>query len=81
MPRTVTASSARAELGGLLYETAESNEPILITGKRSNAVLVSEQDWRPIQETLYLLSIPGVRKSIREGMNTPLAKCKQTLRW
>lgn len=81
MSRTLTASSARAGLYGLLDEAADSHEPILITGKRSNAVLISEQDWRSIQETLYLLSIPGMRKSIREGMETPLAQCEQTPRW
>ncbi len=81
MSRTLTASSARAGLYGLLDEAADSHELILITGKRSTAVLISEQDWRSTQETLYLLSIPGMRKSIREGMKTPLAQCKQTLRW
>lgn len=81
MPGTLTARLARANLCGLLDEAADSHEPILITGKRSAAVLVSEQDWRSIQETLNLLSVPGMRKSIREGMKSPLAQCKQTLRW
>ena len=66
---TISSSEARARLYGLLDEAAESRRPILITGRRSNAVLVSEDDWRAIQETLYLLSIPGMRKSILEGMN------------
>jgi prevent-host-death family protein len=81
MPRTLTASSARANLYGLLDEAVDSHEPILITGKRCNAVLISEQDWRSIQETLYLLSVPGMRESIREGLKTPLTQCKKTLRW
>jgi antitoxin YefM len=77
MPRILTAGSARTGLYGLLDEAADSHEPILITGKRSNAVLISEQDWRSIQEILYLLSMPGMRKSIREGMKAPLAQCRQ----
>jgi prevent-host-death family protein len=81
MPRTLTASSARANLYSLLDETAASHEPIFITGKRFNAVLTSELDWRSIQETLYLLSMPGMRKSIREGLKTPLAQGKPALRW
>ncbi len=74
-------SDARACLNGLVDETAESHEPILITGKRSNAVLVSEDDWRSIQETLYLLSIPGMRESIREGVAEPLGECSDDLAW
>jgi prevent-host-death family protein len=65
---THTASDARAKLYRLIDETAESHEPALITGRRHNAVLVSEEDWNAIQETLYLLTIPGMRESIREGM-------------
>jgi len=65
-----------------LVDNAEStHEPIQITGKRSNAVLVSEGDWRSIQETLYLLSIPGMRESIRKGMKEPLGKASQKLVW
>ena len=52
----------------LIDETSAAHEPIIITGKRSNAVLVAEEDWASIQETLFLLSIPGMRESIREGM-------------
>ncbi|MBE0713943.1 MAG: type II toxin-antitoxin system Phd/YefM family antitoxin, partial [Candidatus Aminicenantes bacterium] len=68
---TLTASQARARLFKLLDQAASSHEPIQITGKRANAVLVSEEDWRAIQETLYLLSIPGMRESIRKGMKEP----------
>ena len=63
---------ARSKLYQLLDEAAASHEPIQITGKRSNAVLISEEDWRSIQETLYLVSIPGLRDSIRKGMAEPL---------
>ena len=65
---TISASEARARLYGLLDEAAESGEVIQITGRRNNAVLVSERDWRAIQETLYLLSIPRMRASIRRGL-------------
>ena len=78
---TLTASTARASLYKLLDQTAASHEPVQITGKRSNAVLVSEEDWRSIQETLYLLSIPGMRESIRTGLKTPLSKTVKKLDW
>jgi antitoxin YefM len=78
---TIKATEARAKLYKLLDETAESHEPIQITGKRSNAVLISEEDWRSIQETLYLLSIPGMRESIRKGLKTPVEKCSEKPGW
>jgi len=78
---SINATEARSRLYKLLDEIAESHEPILITGKRANAVLISENDWRSIQETLYLLSIPGMRESIREGLNTPVEKCSDRLDW
>lgn len=79
--RTITATRARANLYRLLEEAAVSNEPIQITGKRANAILVSEDDWRAIQETLSLLSIPGMRESIREGLATKLDECVEELDW
>jgi len=78
---TLTASRARAKLYQLIDEAASSHEPIQITGKRANAVLVSEDDWRAVQETLYLLSIPGMRESIRKGMKEPVEKCAEALKW
>ena len=81
MPKTLTASDARAQIYRLLDETASSHEPVVITGKRSNAVLISEDDWRSIQETLYLLSVPGMRESIREGLETPVEQCDENLNW
>lgn len=65
----------------LVDEAAASHEPIQITGKRNNAVLLSEEDWRSIQETLYLLSIPGMRESIRQGLQEPLSKTSKNLTW
>ncbi|WP_019022278.1 MULTISPECIES: type II toxin-antitoxin system Phd/YefM family antitoxin [unclassified Thioalkalivibrio] len=76
-----TATEARSNLYRLIDETAESHEPIVITGKRNNAVLLSESDWSAIQETLYLLSVPGMRESIREGMETPADECDEELDW
>ncbi|MES1945643.1 prevent-host-death family protein [Salinisphaera sp. PC39] len=79
--RTITATEARAKLSRLIDEVAESHEPQLITAKRNKAVLIAEEDWRAIQETLSLLSAPGMRESIREGMNTPVEDCGQGLDW
>ena len=79
--KTVTATTARSKLYKLLDETASTHEPIQITGKSATAVLVSEEDWRSIQETLYLLSMPGMRESIRKGLKTPVEKCSARLKW
>ena len=76
---SINATEARSRLYNLLDEIAESHEPVLITGKRANAVLISENDWRSIHETLHLLSIPGMRESIREGLNTPVEECADKL--
>lgn len=78
---TISATEARKNLYRLLDEAAQSHEPIHITGKRTGAVLVSEEDWSAIQETMYLLSIPGMRESIREGLKTPISKCTGDLKW
>ena len=78
---TLTATEARSKLYKLIDDATESHKPITITGKRSNAVLLSEEDWNSIQETLFLLSIPGMRESIRDGLITPLSKCKKRLEW
>ncbi len=77
----ITASEARARLYRLIDEAATSHRPLLISGKRNKAVLVSEEDWEAIQETLYLLSIPGMRESIREGMEEPVSECSEELDW
>ena len=78
---TLPATKARATLYSLIDQAASSHQPIQITGKRTNAVLVSEEDWSAIQETLYLLSIPGMRDSIKDGMATPISKCSTSLKW
>jgi antitoxin YefM len=77
----VTATEARSNLYRLIDETAKSHEPVLISGKRNNAVLLSEEDWTAIQETLFLLSVTGMRETIREGMKTPIENCDKELDW
>ena len=78
---TLTATEARARLYRLIDEAASCHEPIVIKGKRGSAVLVSEDDWRAIQETMYLLNIPGMRESVRNGMATPIEECSEELDW
>jgi prevent-host-death family protein len=78
---SIRATHARAKLYQLLDEAADSHEPIKITGRRANGVLISEDDWRSIQETLYLLAIPGMRESIGQGMKEPLGKSSTEPGW
>ncbi|MHB8765395.1 MAG: type II toxin-antitoxin system Phd/YefM family antitoxin [Deferrisomatales bacterium] len=78
---TITATEARRLLYQLLDDVSESHEPIQIAGKRNSAVLIAEDDWRAIQETLYLHSVPGMRESIIEGMNTPVEACDKEVEW
>ena len=77
----LNASDARANLYRLIDQTKESHEPVIISGKRNNAVLISEDDWKSIQETLFLTSIPGMRESIIEGMKEPLSESSRELDW
>ena len=79
--QALTASEARANLYRLIDETAQSHEPIMISGKRSSAVLLSAEDWSAVQETLFLLAVPRMRESIKAGMAEPLAKSAKTLKW
>ncbi len=81
MKRTLTVTEARRNIYSLIDETVISHQPITIIGKRNNAILLSEEDWQAIQETLHLLSIPGMRKSIKEGLATPLSECSDKLEW
>jgi len=78
---TITATQARSKLYSLIDETQATHKPIVITGKRGNAVLLSEEDWTSINETLFLLSVPGMRESIQEGLNTDLEDCEADLDW
>jgi len=78
---TLSATEARKCLYNLVDEIALSHVPIQIVGKRHSAVLISEDDWRAIQETLYLTSIPGMRESILNGLKTPVEECSEGLVW
>ncbi|MEE9431080.1 MAG: type II toxin-antitoxin system Phd/YefM family antitoxin [Melioribacteraceae bacterium] len=78
---TITATKARENLYKLIAATSKESEPIQITGKKGNAVLISESDWRAVQETLFLVSIPGMRESIMKGMKEPIDKCNDKLKW
>jgi prevent-host-death family protein len=78
---TLSASEARKRLYNLVDEVKDSHEPVQIVGKRSSAVLISEEDWKAIEETLYLASIPGMRESIKKGLKTPIGKCSEEPGW
>lgn len=78
---SINASKARSNLYNLIDEANESNEPIIISGKRNNAVLISEDNWNALQETLFLISIPDMRESIIKGMNEPLAHSVKKIAW
>lgn len=77
--KTISATAARSDLYRVIDSALRDHEPVQITGKRGNAVLVSEADWRAIQETLYLVSIPGMRDAIREGMAAPVEDCSKEI--
>lgn len=79
--QTLSASEARANLYRLMDQAAESHQPIIISGKRNNAVLVSAEDWSAIQETLHLLTVPDMAESIKEGMAQPIEACDKDLNW
>ncbi|MCD4675794.1 MAG: type II toxin-antitoxin system Phd/YefM family antitoxin [Desulfobacteraceae bacterium] len=78
---TLSATEARKKLYRLIDETSSTHEPITITGKRGNAVLISESDWKAIQETMFLVNIPGMRESILKGLQTPIEDCSEDLDW
>lgn len=78
---TMSSDKAKENLSGLIAQISLSHEPIEILGEAGKAVLVAEEDWRSIQETLYLLSVPGMRESIREGMAAPIEECSEEPGW
>ena len=77
----ISINQAKQQLQDLIDSVNQSHQPIVIAGDNSNAVLLSDADWKSIQETLYLLSIPGIRESIKEGLATPIAECDGELEW
>jgi PHD/YefM family antitoxin component YafN of YafNO toxin-antitoxin module len=78
---TLNVTEARANLYKLIDDTTASHEPVVITGKRGNAVLLAEDDWNAINETLHLLSVPGMRESIVEGMQESIDSAATELNW
>ena len=78
---SITATEARKSLYKLIDDVSDSHEPVQITGKRGSAMLVSEDDWRAVQETLFLVSVPGMRESVIEGMATPVEELETELDW
>jgi PHD/YefM family antitoxin component YafN of YafNO toxin-antitoxin module len=79
--QTLTASEARSNLYRLMDQTAASHQPNTIAGKRHDAVLLAAEDWQAIQKKLYLLSVPGMRESIKEGLAETANTCAKTLDW
>ncbi len=77
----IPVNEAQQQLQDLIDSVSQSHQPIVIAGQGSNAVLLSEADWASVQETLYLLSVPGMRESIREGLATPIEECDRELKW
>lgn len=77
----LNATEARSKLYSLIDETTETHQPIFITGKRGNAVLISESDWNAISETVHLLSVPGMRESIKEGLEQDVSECDKEIDW
>jgi len=78
---SINVTNARKDLYNLVQRVNSTHEPVEITGKEANAILIGEEDWRSIQETLYLSSIPGLRESIIEGMNTSVDDLSEELDW
>jgi len=78
---TLSASEARKRLYNLVDEVQETHTPVQIIGKRNSAVLISQEDWHSIEETLYLTKIPGMVQSIKKGLKTPVEKCDEDLSW
>jgi len=81
MTKIMTVSQARTDIYKIIDETARTHQPIMITGKRNNAVLVSEEDWNAIEETLYLNAIPNMAKSINDVMLEDDSEYSESVEW
>jgi len=77
----VSATAARSKLYRLIDQVNEESQPLTITGQRGNAVLVGEDDWQAIQETLFLASVPGLTESIRQARAEGVEAGSQELDW
>jgi len=81
MTRVMSVSQVRADIYNVMDKTAQTHEPVLVTGKRNNVVMLSEEDWHAIEETLYLNSMPNMASSIQESMNAPDSEFSETVEW
>ncbi len=81
MTKVMTVSQARSNIYKIMDETAQTHQPIMITGKRNNVVMLSEEDWNAIEETLYLNAIPGMASSIKEAMEAPDSEFSEDVEW
>ena len=81
MTKVMTVSQARTNIYKIMDETAQTHQPIMITGKRNNVVMLSEEDWNTIEETLFLNSIPGMASSIKEAMDAPNSEFSEDVEW
>ena len=81
MTKVMTVSQARTNIYKIMDETAQTHQPIVITGKRNNVVMLSEEDWNAIEETLYLNSVKDMASSIREAMDTPDSEFSEEIEW
>lgn len=81
MTKIMTVSQARTNIYKIMDETAETHQPIVITGKRNNVVMISEEDWNAIEETLYLNSVTGMADSIKEAMDAPDSEFSEDIEW
>jgi len=81
MTKVMTVSQARTNIYKIMDETAQTHQPIMITGKRNNVVMLCEEDWNAIEETLYLNSIPGMASSIKEAMDSPNSEFSEDIEW
>ena len=81
MTKIMSVSQVRADIYNIMDETAQTHEPVLITGKRNNVVMVSQEDWNAIEETLYLNAIPNMVSSVQSAMNAPDSEFSETVQW
>jgi len=81
MTKVMTVSQARTNIYKIMDETADTHQPIMITGKRNNVVMISEEDWNAIEETLYLNNIPNMTASIQEMMKAPNNEFSENIEW
>jgi len=81
MTKIMSVSQVRADIYNIMDETAQTHEPILITGKRNNAVMLSQEDWNAIEETLYLNAIPNMVSSIQSAIKVSDSEFSENIEW